>query len=77
MVQSSNFRVRPITTERSGARMNRVSSFAVGVAVGIAGLYIMMHFTLVRAGDGFHLVPKIAAKVDMPYTDIRKFTLGN
>ena len=57
--------------------MNRVSSFAVGVAVGIAGLYITMHFTLVRAGDGFHLVPKIAAKVDMPYTDIRNFTLGN
>ncbi|MFY8202375.1 MAG: hypothetical protein ACOVLE_16990 [Pirellula staleyi] len=57
--------------------MNQLSNFALGVAVGIAGLYLTMHFALVRAEDGFHLVPKIAAKVEIPYTDIRKFTLGN
>lgn len=34
-----------------------------------------MHFTLVRATDGFHLVPKIAAKIENPYMDIRTFTL--
>jgi len=38
-------------------------------------LYMTMHFTLVRAGDGFHLVPKIAAKIETPYVDVRKFTL--
>ena len=57
--------------------MNRVSSFAFGLIVGVLGLYITMHFSLVRAQDGYHLIPKIAAKVDVPYTDIRNFTLEN
>ncbi len=57
--------------------MNRVSSFALGLIVGVLGLYITMHFSLVRARDGFHLIPKIAAKVDVPYTDVRNFTLEN
>ena len=57
--------------------MNRVSSFAFGLIVGVLGLYITMHFSLVRARDGFHVIPKIAAKVDVPYTDIRDFTLEN
>ena len=57
--------------------MNRVSCFMFGIAVGIAGLYITMHFTLVRTADGFHLIPKIAAKVEMPYEDVRTYTIGN
>lgn len=57
--------------------MNRVSSFAVGVFVGIVGLYMTMHFTLVRARDGFHLIPKIAAKIDLPFVDVREFSLAN
>lgn len=57
--------------------MNRVSSFALGLIVGVLGLYITMHFSLVRAQDGYHVIPKIAAKVDVPYTDIRNFTLEN
>ena len=57
--------------------MNRVSSFSLGVFVGIVGLYMTMHVTLVRATDGFHLVPKIAAKIENPYVDVRDFTLTN
>ena len=57
--------------------MNRASSFALGLMVGVLGLYITMHFSLVRAKDGFHLIPKIAAKIDVPYADIRNFTLEN
>ncbi len=57
--------------------MNRASSFALGLIVGVLGLYITMHFSLVRARDGFHLIPKIAAKIDIPYADIRNFTLEN
>jgi hypothetical protein len=57
--------------------MNRVSSFALGVFVGVVGLYMTMHFTLVRATDGFHLIPKIAAKLDDPYVDVRNFSLAN
>ena len=55
--------------------MNRVSSFALGMIVGVLGLYITMHFSLVRARDGFHVIPKIAAKMEVPYADIRNFTL--
>ncbi len=57
--------------------MNRVSSFASGLIVGVFGLYITMHFSLVRASDGYHVIPKIAAKMEVPYSDIRKFTLEN
>ena len=57
--------------------MNRVSSFVLGMIVGVVGLYITMHFSLVRASDGFHVIPKISAKTEVPYTDIRNFTLEN
>jgi hypothetical protein len=57
--------------------MNRVNSFVLGLFVGIAGLYMTMHFTLVRASDGYHLIPKIAAKLDLPFVDIREFKLAN
>jgi len=57
--------------------MNRFSSFVLGLMVGILGLYITMHFSLVRAVDGYHIIPKIAAKIEVPYTDIRKFSLEN
>jgi hypothetical protein len=53
--------------------MNRVESFLVGTACGIALLYVTMHFTVVRANDGFHWIPKVSAKLDLPYEDIRDF----
>ena len=53
--------------------MNRVESFLIGLASGIAVLYIVMHFTLVRGSDGFHFIPKLNAKLDMPYEDVRDF----
>jgi hypothetical protein len=58
-------------------RMNRFSSFVLGLVVGVLGLYLTMHFALVRASDGFHVIPKIAAKIEIPYTDIRNFKLEN
>ncbi len=56
--------------------MNQTGSFLLGIAIGMAGLYCSMHYTLVRATDGFHVIPKIAAKLDNPYTDIRKYGLS-
>jgi hypothetical protein len=53
--------------------MNRIESFLIGLAVGIAMLYLTMHFTVVRATDGFHWIPKVNAKLDLPYEDIRDF----
>jgi len=58
-------------------QMNRSSSFLLGMISGVVGLYLTMHFVLVRASDGFHVIPKIAAKLDMPYTDIRNFRIEN
>ena len=57
--------------------MNQVSSFVLGLMIGVVGLYITMHFSLVRAADGYHVIPKIAAKIEIPYADIRSFTLQN
>jgi hypothetical protein len=57
--------------------MNRASCFFLGLAVGVAGLYLTMHFVLVRARDGFHVVPKIAAKMEIPYADVRDYNLAS
>jgi hypothetical protein len=53
--------------------MNRLESFLIGSASGIAILYLVMHFTLVRGSDGFHFIPKLNAKLDVPYEDVRDF----
>lgn len=55
--------------------MNRLSSFFFGFVAGAVSLYIVMTCYIVRASDGVHLVPKLAAKLEMPYVDIRNFTL--
>jgi hypothetical protein len=53
--------------------MNRLESFLIGLASGIATLYLVMHFTLVRGSDGFHFIPKLNAKLDLPFEDVRDF----
>ncbi len=53
--------------------MNRLECFLIGLASGIATLYLVMHFTLVRGSDGFHFIPKLNAKLDVPYEDVRDF----
>lgn len=57
--------------------MNRAESFLLGLVVGIGALYGTMHYTVVRAKDGFHFIPKITAKIDLPYTDIRSFKIDH
>ncbi len=55
--------------------MNKVESFLLGLVLGVAVLYGGMHYTLVRARDGFHFVPKIVAKFEVPFVDVRAFKL--
>jgi hypothetical protein len=55
--------------------MSRMSSFFMGIVVGAVGLFVVMQFYVVRAKDGLHLVPKLAAKLENPYVDIRNFSL--
>lgn len=55
--------------------MNRFESFLLGLVLGVATLYAAMHYTVVRAKDGFHFVPKFMVRLDTPYVDIRSFNL--
>ncbi|MDZ4852714.1 MAG: hypothetical protein SGI77_25775 [Pirellulaceae bacterium] len=57
--------------------MSRISSFFAGMVVGAAVLFIAMQFYIVRSKDGINFIPKLAAKLEMPYVDIRKFTLSD
>ncbi len=57
--------------------MSRVGSFGSGVLVGIVALYVAMHYTLLHAEDGLHLIPKITAKLENPYQDIRGYKLSH
>ena len=55
--------------------MSRLSTFLLGVVVGAAGLYLSENYYIVRAPDNFHLVPKVAAKLEFPYRDIRDYSV--
>lgn len=57
--------------------MNQLSNFGLGVLLGIVGLYGAMHYTVVQAQDGFHMVPKLSPKLENPYLDVRGFRLPN
>lgn len=54
--------------------MNRFTTFLLGILVGAAGLYTSENYYIVRANEGVHVVPKIAAKLEFPYRDIRNYT---
>lgn len=55
--------------------MNRISSFLLGIVVGAVGIIVSENYYVVRSNDSFHLVPKIASKLEMPYRDIRGYTV--
>ena len=55
--------------------MNRVTSFVLGVVVGAAGLYVSENYYVVRSSKSVHMVPKVAAKLEFPYRDIRAYSV--
>lgn len=55
--------------------MNRLTIFLAGVVVGAAGLYTCENFYVVRSSESFHLIPKIAGKLEIPYRDIRNYQM--
>ena len=57
--------------------MSRLSTFALGVVVGAVGIVVSENYYVVRSNESFHLVPKIAARLELPYRDIRGFTLDD
>lgn len=60
-----------------GIRMSRMGSFVLGLGVGVVGLYLAMHFTLIQTDDGFHIIPKITAKLEKPFEDVRGYKLSH
>ena len=54
--------------------MNRISTFLLGVITGAGGLFVSENYYIVRGKEQVHLVPKVAAKLEFPYRDIRNFT---
>ena len=76
-ISSSRFWYPPGRYFWKGIRMSRMGSFVLGVGVGVVGLYLAMHFTLIQAEDGFHVIPKIAAKLEKPFEDVRGYKLSH
>ena len=56
-------------------RMSRLSSFFLGAVVGGVLVFGAVKFHVVRAGEGFHLIPRIDPTLRDVYVDIRHFGL--
>jgi len=55
--------------------MSRLSTFVFGVIVGAVGVVVSENYYVVRSKESFHLVPKVAARLEVPYRDIRQYTV--
>jgi hypothetical protein len=54
--------------------MSRLSTFVLGVITGAAGIIVAENYYIVRSEESYHIVPKIAARLEFPYRDIRNYT---
>ncbi len=57
--------------------MSRLSTFFLGIIVGAVGIVVSENYYVVRSKESVHLVPKIAAKLEIPYRDIREYTVSD
>lgn len=57
--------------------MKGIGSFFIGAIVGAAVMFGTMKYHIVRADDGMHMVPKLAAEFGDGYVDIREFDLAD
>jgi len=57
--------------------MQRLTTFLMGMVAGGVLLYSALHYHLIRANDGLHLVPKLDQKLAATYVDIRSFTVAD
>ena len=57
--------------------MSRIFVFVLGVGVGVFGHFAALNYHLVRAEDGFHVIPKISSRLTETYVDIRQFDLSD
>ena len=57
--------------------MKGIGSFFIGALVGAAVMFSAMKYHIVRADDGLHMIPKLAAEFGDGYVDIRQFDLAD
>lgn len=57
--------------------VSRLSTFFLGIIVGAVGIVVSENYYVVRSKESVHLVPKIAAKLEIPYRDIREFSVSD
>ena len=55
--------------------MGKIYAFVLGVAAGFGLYHLSISNHVVRASDGFHVVPKVSKTLGDTYVDIRGFTL--
>jgi hypothetical protein len=53
--------------------MDRLGSFLIGLVIGGVGLHVASNFYIVRSDNGTHLIPKLTAKLENPYHDVRNY----
>ncbi len=57
--------------------MKRIFSFVTGVFTGGLLIYGAMNYHILRAQDGFHVIPKVHAQLAATYADIRGFGIAD
>lgn len=55
--------------------MQKIQGFLFGFVVGAALMFAGLRYHVIRASDGYHVIPKVTAHLRLPYTDIREFTV--
>ena len=55
--------------------MRSMFTLLLGVAIGAGGMFVSRTYHVVRADDGFHLVPRLTPEFSDAYVDIRNFDL--
>jgi hypothetical protein len=55
--------------------MNRTHCFLLGLVLGATGLSAAQNYWVIQAEDGLHVVRKLETRLELPYVDIRQFTL--
>ena len=57
--------------------MRRFSTFVFGMIVGGLLIYASLHYHVIHASSGLHLVPKLNSTLSATYVDIRGFGLAD
>jgi hypothetical protein len=55
--------------------MNRTHCFLLGLVLGATGLAAAQNYWVIQAEDGLHVVRKLESRLELPYVDIRQFSL--